>query len=465
MFLVCAIVSVPVAIQAETIILKNGRRIVADTAREENGQVKYEIGDDTYAIPKSLVDRIEAGGTPVISSPSRKDDLPAYTPEGTLPLSEDLAIRVIRDGRVDTDLLRALDVAGDNRNAAAGYFSAAHFENARGNRDQSLLYLQRALAYLPESTLVLNHYAAILVQVGRAQEAISYAEHSVRIAPTSPDSLTVLGYAYFGADRTREAIRIWKTSLALRPDATVTKYLERAERGLVAEADYARRESGHFTLRYEGKNVSEALSRSILSTLEAHYDDLVRELGVTPRSNIGVVFYTEQAFFDVTRSPSWSGALNDGKIRVPIEGVTAMNRDLSRVLRHELAHSFITQVSRGRAPQWLQEGIAQLVEGRTTADFGRGLARLYADQRQVPLNLLESSFISLSNTQAMIAYGESLAVAEYVNSTTGMSDLRIVLERIGQGSSPEAALRSTVHYGYKEIEIEVGRYLKSKYGS
>ena len=463
--LVCAVLGTVIVLQGETIVLKNGRRILADTAREEGGKVTYEVGENSYSIPKSLVDHVESGGLPNVARQSNKEDIPDYTPQEKLPLSDSFSVRIVRDGHVDTELLNALDAAGNPQNAAAAYFSAARFEHERGNRDKSLAYLRRALVYLPDNSTLLDHYAATLVQMGRPEEAIAHAEHAARITPDSPETLTVLGFAYFGADRTRDAIRVWKKSVSIRPDATVSKYLEGAERDAAAESDYSQRESGHFTLKYEGKQVSDALSRSILATLENHYDGLVRELGVTPRSNITVVLYTEQAFFDVTQSPAWIGALNDGKIRIPIEGVTSMNGELSRVLRHELAHSFITQVSRGRCPQWLHEGIAQVLEGRNTAPFGRALAKVYARQNQIPLNLLETSFLNLSNTQAALAYSEALAAAEYINSTYGMSDLRNILERIGQGSSTEAALRSTVHSGYKDLEIEIGRYLKDKYGT
>ena len=53
---------------ADTIYLKNGRKIVADSVRENGNRYQYDIGEDTYAIPKSSVDRIEAGGMPVHSS-------------------------------------------------------------------------------------------------------------------------------------------------------------------------------------------------------------------------------------------------------------------------------------------------------------------------------------------------------------------------------------------------------------
>ena len=37
---------------------------------------------------------------------------------------------------------------------------------------------------------------------------------------------------------------------------------------------------------------------------------------------------------------------------------------LSRILKHELTHSFLYQKTQGRCPTWLQEGVAQWMEGR-----------------------------------------------------------------------------------------------------
>src|SRR4029077_2077115 len=37
---------------ADTIHLKNGRTIAADVVREKGERVEYDVGDDTYAIPK-----------------------------------------------------------------------------------------------------------------------------------------------------------------------------------------------------------------------------------------------------------------------------------------------------------------------------------------------------------------------------------------------------------------------------
>jgi hypothetical protein len=79
------------------------------------------------------------------------------------------------------------------------------------------------------------------------------------------------------------------------------------------------------------------------------------------------------------------------------------------------------------------------------------------------LNALEGSFTRFSSTQATLAYAESLAAAQYIGETYGMSDLQRILERLGQGVSSEAAIREILHSSYGDLETELGKYLTSKY--
>jgi tetratricopeptide (TPR) repeat protein len=449
-------------VQADVIVLKNGKRIVVDTAREQNGRIQYEVGDNTFAISKTLVDRIEAGmGTPAGRTQAPP---PQVTPNDTITVSEDLTAKLIHDGKVDPEVLAALDRSSDQETAAGAYFRAAKFEQDHGNPDKAARYYGLALGHMPNSNIILDHYASLQIQMGRADEAVSLAERSTRLAPNSGDGWMVLGFAYYAADRDEDAIAAWKRSQEIRPDATVKKYLEKAQRDTEAQANFQQRDSGHFTLRYEGHRIPDNLSNAILQTLEVHYDALAQQFNVSPRT-IPVILYTDQEFFDVTQSPSWTGAVNDGKIRIPVSGITLMTPELSRILRHELSHTFINQLSRGKCPQWLHEGIAQLLEGRSTAPYGRTLSKLYAEDHQVPIYLLESSFLNLDKEQAAVAYVESLAVTEYIRDTYGMDDIRVILQKIGEGSSAEAAVRTTLHSGYSQLEQDVGRYLANRYGT
>jgi len=454
---------------ADVIRLKNGRSIWAESVRNSGSHLQYDIGDNSYAIPKSLVERVEAGGAPPAYVNSGGEvkaaaELPALGSNTPLKGEGDLSEKIVHDGRVDTDALQSAAGNSDRALAATAYFIAGKHEFEAGDLKQSARYFENALALQPDSSTILNYYAALLVRTGNPQQGLSYAERSARLAPNSPDALTVLGFAQFSADHTADAIRSWKKSLQLRPDSKVAELLSKAEREAKVETQFSERESAHFTLRFEGNQSSDFLRRDILNTLETQYDDLVRELGISPRSSISVVLYTDQAFFDVTHAPSWTGALNDGKLRIPVNGLTSVTSDFARVLKHELAHSFINQASGGRCPQWLHEGIAQLVEPKTLEANGRRLAQLFRGQQQIPYNMLEGNFNRFSTGEAVLAYDESLAAVLYINETYGMGDLQRILQRLSEGSQTEAALRATIHSSYADLANDVGQFLAKRYG-
>ena len=455
------------AASADTIHLKNGRTILADHVRENGNRYEYDIGDDSYAIPKSAVDRVESGGMPASASSGATktaSGLPVFIPVDSLANEGDLPKTIVKDGKVDPDSLAKLEGRGNAELSATADFIAGKFEFEHGNIEQARRYFDSALRFQPENSTVLIYYAALLVRTGNASQALTYAQRAVRAAPESPDAYTVLGYAQQACDRTKDAVASWKHSLELRPDPAVERYLAKAQREQNVETDFAQRESSHFVLHYEGKQTSEAFRGQILTALESDYDDLTRDLGPPPRDNILVTLYTEQAFFDVTRAPSWSGALNDGKLRIPISGLSAMTPELARVLKHELAHSFISQLSGGRCPPWLHEGIAQLLEPKSLGSDGRQLAQLFKSQRNIPLNLLQGNFLNFSGGQAYLAYAESLATVSYINDSYGLGDIQRILQLLSQGSSAEGALRATIHSDYGALESEVGKYLSDKYG-
>ena len=453
--------------RADVIHLKNGRTIWADQVREDKNKdrVEYDVGEDTYAIPKSSIERIDAGGvSPVRSGSGGSAAVPDFTPPApTFHQEGNVAEKIIRDGKVDTEALGALDQGGNLELAAMGYFLAGKFESDHGNFPQARHYYESALHFQPDNSTLLIYYAATLMQTGQAPQALPYAERGARAAPDSPDALAMLGFVQFAGDHTPDAIRSWKKSLALRPDATVSKYLERAERESKAESDFSQRESSHFSLHFEGKETSENFRRDLLATLDADYDDLVRDFSYSPRNNIVVTLYTQQAFFDVTRAPSWSGAINDGKLRIPVSGMASITPELARVLKHELTHSFVAQMSNNRCPTWLNEGIAQLEEGKSSASNGRPLAQLFAAGAEIPYNMMEGSFMNFSGPEASTAYAESLAAVEYIRDTYGMGDIQRILERLSQGGATEATLRGIIHSDYRQLRDEMARWLADKY--
>jgi hypothetical protein len=271
-----------------------------------------------------------------------------------------------------------------------------------------------------------------------------------------------MGWAYYGLNRVSDAVTQWKRAMDLKPDDEIKHALEKAQRDAQEESEYHEGETVHFRLKYNGAAAPD-LAQEVLKTLESQYEEISVTLDYVPPEPIGVILYTNQTFMDITRAPSWSGALNDGRIRVPVEGLSSMTDELARVLRHELAHSFVSQKTGGRCPVWLQEGIAQYIEGKRSRTNAANLTTSFERHMEISLLSYETSWMSLPSDAASVAYAWSLAVVESIVTVNGVDDLERILERIAAGASAEDASRAVLREDYPELMLSTVQFLRKAY--
>jgi tetratricopeptide (TPR) repeat protein len=291
---------------------------------------------------------------------------------------------------------------------------------------------------------------------------VDYLERAKRGSADNADIYKLEGWAYYGMNRQEQAVGEWKKALALKPDAETQAALDKALKDKEEEENYKENESAHFQLKYNG-TAQPALAREVLHVLEEHYTAIESELNYMPPEPIGVVLYTQQGFTDITQAPGWVGALNDGRIRVPVQGLTSVTSELSRVLKHELTHSFIQQKTRGRAPTWIQEGVAQWMEGKRSDENAAVLVQVYDGGQAAPLGRLEGSWMGLPGDAARYAYAWALANVECIVETDGMGDVERILDRISQGASTEDSLKEVLHSDYGDLMRSTDEYLKKSY--
>jgi tetratricopeptide (TPR) repeat protein len=376
---------------------------------------------------------------------------------------------VIVDGQVDRryleDLARqpALSPAG-RENLVASFLSAVEFEIEHGRLAAALELAKRGVDAVPGDPRLLLGQAVVLIQQRELRQAREVLLRARSLAPNSAEVLKFLGFVEYSSDRVEEAIKTWKKAQALAPSTEVQQLLERAERETAAEERFQEASSVHFTLRFEGRQIPTDFRQQIFETLEEIYRQQERDLEVSPREPILVILYTSQAFYDVTQAPSWTGALNDGKIRVPLEGLEAMTPALQSVLAHEMVHTFVRYRSHGRCPAWLNEGLAQLGEGRSSARIAARLLEIYQKGGLLPLVSLNESFSGLDQRLVPTAYAQSLAVVEMLRDRESLSSLGRVLDRLAGGESAGAAVRAVFGVGLAELEEQVGPFLQGKAG-
>lgn len=477
----------------DTLYLKNGMYIVVTRATEKDGQIDYWVGSTQYTISKSLVVKIEPGNGPVPNIHSRTppsrgvpavQDLSRREPPDTattsheklqLPIPSErkqldpywsaLRTRILQGDRVSEMKLAEIELDHDPRTTSNAYFLAGVTEMQSGSAGKASAYFENALRATPDQANLLEWHAIALSVQGKYPEAVRELEHATALEPGSAHLQQLLGLAQYDADRTDEAVAAWKRAMELSPDQNTERLLRKAERELGVEERSKRRQSAHFTLHYQGDATSAEVQQQLLATLEDGYRDLTSQLGYEPAENIIVILYTQKEFVDITEAPSWAGGLNDGKLRIPIRGVTTMTPDLARVLKHELTHSFLRSLAGGRCPTWLNEGIAQLMEPRSSSSYAQALAALFQQRREIPFSVLEHPFIRFSDAQAQVAYAESLSGAEYLRSRYGMGEVVRMLRNIGSGVDPELALRQSTGMDYSAFQQRIGEHLLNASGN
>jgi tetratricopeptide (TPR) repeat protein len=454
---------------AETIILKSGRRIVASSVTEDGDKIVYETAVGQIAIPKSLVERVEAGGTPRARRPDRVNEQAAEELSGRIEAPRTDTEAIIRGGSVDEERLRLLASnasKGDleRQSAVNAHLIAAAFEAKAKQFAAAGRWAEEAVRLSSRDLNALLVASQIDIARQQYSEALDHLYVASTVDPNSPDVLTLQGYAHYYAEGPERALRFWNQALAIRPDDRLRQRMEQVEREAAVESSFQQAESGNFVLSWEGSEVSRSFSREILETLERQFRELQVSLDYTPREPIAVILYTTQQFADVTQSPGWAGAINDGKVRVPVQGLTSMTPGLAQVLKHEMVHSFVHRIAEGRCPTWFNEGLAQMESGDDLGQYGPALAKLYSESRQVPIVKLEGSFQGLTSSGAALAYAESHAAVEMLRDRHGAYQLPGLLRSLGSGRTMEQALREVLRMSYQDLETELAQYLARRFG-
>src|SRR5207302_173879 len=146
-----------------------------------------------------------------------------------------------------------------------------------------------------------------------------------------------------------------------------------------------------------------------------------------------VILYPAGRFQEVTGTHDWVSGLFDGKIRLPAGALALPPPALACVLAHEGTHAIVHQIARGRAPRWLQEGLAQHFEGVVDED-------LLALPQGLTLGGVEALLTSGDVAKARTGYRTALWLVRDLLERGGMPTITELLTRLGSGEPVTTAV-------------------------
>ncbi len=296
------------------------------------------------------------------------------------------------------------------------------------------------------------------VLLGNYPEAIESFEEIVSTGKATPRDLGRLGRSYYESGDLEGAIAAMNKALAITPgDTNLIAALNKYSQEYGVQSDYSSDTNVHFTVLFENTPAQRELKEMILRLLENAYDAVTRDLSTYPDSLVQVVIYPSKSVYrEASDAPIWSAAVYNGKIRIPARETKISEDQLQRILQHEFTHLLVDQIGGRRVPTWVNEGLAQIEEGREVAWAKPLLRRVLGNRNLRPLfrdlKDLEGSFTSLPKDQARIVYAESYFAMKFMIDMIGMWGVTSMLEDLKEGTPPEDALRRATGYYYERFQ-------------
>lgn len=309
-------------------------------------------------------------------------------------------------GEIGTlDATQALDVSANNR-AAIEALEA-------GDLERAVALLEECVAARPDEAVFARNLAEALARL-----AIDKREREHRCA----DCLALLERAHELAPERED----------------IAALLERWRAEAELEDGFWRDRSTHFELSFDGERDAILTGAPrLIEVLEEAYTDL-SELFVHYPAGAGkppieVVLYEREGFSLLTGLGDWAAGAFDGRIRIPVGDLGAEEGRLREVLRHELVHAFVREVGGTSVPGWLNEGVAQKLEGVDPRVLEYSRQQLIGKEL-FPLDRLGGSLASWQDTDAItLAYHQSLAFCEYLHQQYGERVLIDMIKAADEG--------------------------------
>ncbi|HSF15623.1 MAG TPA: peptidase MA family metallohydrolase [Vicinamibacteria bacterium] len=374
-------------------------------------------------------------------------NLPPLTERSVSPSLLALAIKVAGD-HPDSERVRAYVVQ------AHLLLSSAEVGSRRFS--EALRYLDGAESWGAPPADIATYRAVIYGHLERWELAERWARAAIAYgSDESAEMHHLIGKAHYFREELDKAVEAFEKALAIGEDPRYRASLEAALRDARTASSFDQKRLSHFIVSYEGETMEDT-GRLVLDTMERSYAALVSQLGFEPSQPVVVLLYSRRSYTEMG-GPHWSAGYYDGKIRIPVQGLSSLDGPIRSTLHHELAHAFIHVRAGTNAPRWLHEGLAQYVEGASDARQGSMLAKQIRDGKT-----FESCLVT-TRCDVRLFYPASSSIVDYLIRLRGMGGVRDLLGQLGEGDDIDSALRRITGKDQYDLIREWQHFLKRRH--
>jgi hypothetical protein len=332
------------------------------------------------------------------------------------------------------------------RDPIARELLAARDDLRRGERSRGLAELRRLHRQYPGRPDVAWLLARVEMQRGRFEAARDALDDALSVAAEMPD-------------RWREQALALRTQISDEIALASTSEDGQPERVEKAE---------HFRVIYDHHFAGRSYGDRVLRLLAHSRGTSQQSLGrVLPRP-LDVRIYTRTQYLDAYQHRFGFATVGfyDGAIHV-VSG-RQPEGELQALLAHEYTHALFQDALGAHRPFFMNEGLAEREEerarGRPALARGewRRLLEALRAREWIPLETLVAGFGGLEGSRALLAYLESRATIEFIESRR-RGALSRWLARCGKGEEWEAALRAETGWDTAALDAALQQHVRSRF--
>ncbi|MBI5639138.1 MAG: hypothetical protein HZA17_01810 [Nitrospirae bacterium] len=311
-----------------------------------------------------------------------------------------------------------------------------------GDYEQSLRFF-RELSETDKSAYI--GMGACYYRLNDYSNAIVFLEKAVEFNKSDFSARKLLAFTYYKRNDFEKSLLNAEAAISMVQDAELLAFYDRLKKESRTQKNYTEESTEHFRIMFDGHEHGK-VDRAILRLLEDAYGLIGRELDYFPREPVTVILYTSRDFHDTTQAPLWAGGFFDGKIRIPVRGISGQTDLLKKVLYHEYTHALVHSVA-PKCPQWFNEGLAEYFSARYPNRIGQ----------VIPLKNIENSFFHLSGRQIPTAYQESYSAVSHLAERYGRHAITKFISSLSQGSDNNQAFRTAFGMAYDDFIAQWGK--------
>lgn len=131
-----------------------------------------------------------------------------------------------------------------------------------------------------------------------------------------------------------------------------------------------------------------------------------------------------------SRYASWIAGIFDGKIRLISERDNDEPEALYIILTHEIIHLAVYEISKGKCPYWLDEGVAVYLSQELSDTYQERLLRAVKNNRVFPLECLGTPLPpDIDEDSRQLAYAQCASLSEYMTANNGWEAVKSMVSQ------------------------------------